>query len=573
VRRGGADAATLDMLGQLEAVTGQPQAAAEALRRAAELAPSNAELLARLAAARLASGDVVGATEAAGGSLRLAPDQRGARAMLAVGALMSGDIAAAEAEFARLPPEAKQTPGGRLLEGTLQAARMQLPQARATLEALVRDQPDFQPARLTLARVATVEGRTEDAERLLTEVLRAEPGNAEAGQQLAGIALSRGPRAAEARQALVAAQAAAPDNTQLAAVTARVLGLTGDIARAVTLLEAAPLQQRGRGPQMPMLLAEARVAAGDLTGAEAASRTALAEDPRSVPARRLLAIVLARKGDLPAAETILREGRITQPADPMLQGTLVAVVREARGLDAALALADQIAQRPEARPSALTLRGDLLAGAGRAADAAQAFADAYAVAPSSELALRRAAVLSGAGRQAEAAVILTEWLAREPDNLPALALLAQFDLQAGRHEDAERRLTSIVARQPANATALNNLAWSLAARGAEMERALALAERAYFLAPSPASADTLGWVLVRNGNLDRGVTLLRQATQASRGEQGPDPSMAYRLAYGLKALGRREEAIAVLRPVLAGGTAFPERRDAERLMADLGAGR
>ncbi len=88
--------------------------------------------------------------------------------------------------------------------------------------------------------------------------------------------------------------------------------------------------------------------AGDAAGAEAASRTALAEDPRNVVVRRQLAVLLTRKGDTAGAESILREGRVTQPADPLLQGTLVAVVRQARGLDAALTLADQLARRPEA---------------------------------------------------------------------------------------------------------------------------------------------------------------------------------------------------------------------------------
>jgi len=530
-------------------------------------------VLARLAAARLASGDVTGATEAAAGSLRLTPDQGGARAMLAVSALVSGDVAAAEAEHARMSPEARATPGGRLLEGTLQAARMDLPGARATFESLRRDQPAFQPARLALARVATAEGKAEEAERLLGEVLAADPGNTDAAQQLAGMVLSRGARAAPARDVLLAAQAAAPDNIALAGVVARVLMLGGDPARAATLLEAAPLQVRGRGAEMPMLLAEARAMAGDAAGAEAASRTALAEDPRNVVVRRQLAVLLTRKGDTAGAESILREGRVTQPADPLLQGTLVAVVRQARGLDAALTLADQLARRPEAQPSSLTLRGDLLAAAERPAEAERAFAEAYAQAPSSVLALRRAGLLVAANRPAEAAAVLTEWLARDPDDLAALSMLSQFELQSGRYEDAERRLATVVARRPSDATALNNLAWSLSMRGADPERALSYAERAFFLAPSAASADTLGWVLVRQGQLDRGVALLRQAVEASRGERGADPSMVYRLAVGLKALGRRDEAAEVLRPALAGTTAFRERAEAERLMADLGAGR
>jgi putative PEP-CTERM system TPR-repeat lipoprotein len=569
VRRGGADAAALDMLGRLQASQGQPGAAVEALRRAAELAPDNAEIMTRLAAARLATGDVVGATEAAEESLRATPEQAGARAMLAVGALVSGDVAAAEAEFARLSPEARATIGGRFLEGSLQLARAERAAARATFEGLLRDQPGFHPARLGLARLAVAEGRTPDAITLLAEVLRAEPGNADAARQLAAITLARGPDAGAARSALEAAQTAAPAEIGLAAVTAQVLALAGDPARAAALLDTPALQARGRGAQMPMLLAEARAAAGDLPGAEAASRAALAEEPRNVVARRQLALILAQRGDMGTAESVLREGRISQPGDPVLQGTLVGVVRAARGLDAALTLADDLARRSEARPASLSLRGDLLLAAGRGAEAAGAFAAAYREQPSGALAMRRAMALGAAGQADQAAQALSAWLEREPEDVQALSALAQFDLQAGRLAAATQRLDAVVQRRPGDAVALNNLAWTLQARGIEPERALALAERAFFLAPSAASADTLGWILVRAGTAERGVALLRQAVEASRGQSGPDPAMSYRLAFGLKALGRREEAIAALEPVLAGGAAFSERAEAERLLADL----
>jgi predicted Zn-dependent protease len=324
---------------------------------------------------------------------------------------------------------------------------------------------------------------------------------------------------------------------------------------------------------MPILLADARAAAGDLPGAEAASRVALAEEPRNVIARRQLAIILARRGDMATAESVLREGRIAQPGDALLQAALVALVREARGLDAALALAEEMARRPEARPAALSLRGDLLLQAGRPGDAAAAFAASYAMAPSSALAMRRAGSLAAAGQAGEATAALAEWLSREPQDAAALAMMSQFDLQAGRLAEAQRRLEEVVVRRPGDAVSLNNLAWLLNEGGTDRARALVLAERAYFLSPSAATGDTLGWILLAHGANERGVALLRFAVQASTRDGVPDPAMSYRLAVGLKALGRRDEAVQVLEPVLARATAFAERGAAERLLADLRAGR
>jgi Flp pilus assembly protein TadD len=198
--------------------------------------------------------------------------------------------------------------------------------------------------------------------------------------------------------------------------------------------------------------------------------------------------------------------------------------------------------------------------------------------------LRTAAAWQTAGDTAQAIAALETWLQRSPRDTAALSLLAQFDLQAGRTEAAERRLATVIELAPTDAVALNNLAWALTLRGGtdNLARARSLAERAYFLLPSPEAADTLGWALVRSGDPQRALPLLREAVAARQvgnpaqpgaAPAGPDPGMAYRLAFALHATGERAEALRVLEPVLAGGASFTEKADAERLLATLRAGR
>ncbi|MBY0338180.1 MAG: tetratricopeptide repeat protein, partial [Acetobacteraceae bacterium] len=174
-----------------------------------------------------------------------------------------------------------------------------------------------------------------------------------------------------------------------------------------------------------------------------------------------------------------------------------------------------------------------------------------------------------AGRPTGAASALEAWLARQPRDPAVLSTLAQIDLQAGRDEVARRRLLDVVQQQPGNAAALNNLAWLVQKAGtpAALAEARPLAERALFLAPTAEAADTLGWILARQGERDRGVALLRQAA-ATR----PEPGMAFRLAWALGEAGHRAEARGVLEPLLAAGAAFPERQEAERLLARLRGG-
>ncbi|MFC7552366.1 tetratricopeptide repeat protein [Pseudoroseomonas wenyumeiae] len=167
--------------------------------------------------------------------------------------------------------------------------------------------------------------------------------------------------------------------------------------------------------------------------------------------------------------------------------------------------------------------------------------------------------------------MLQAWLANAPDDTDALMLLSQLDMQAGRMDAAEQRLSRLVTLKPRDAVALNNLAW-LTSRHEDRTaaaKAEALAQRAYYLSPNQETADTLGWILARNGQAPRAVPLLRRAA-AMRGNT-QNPAAAYRLAYALNATGAKEEALAVLTPALATEQTFPERAEASRLLASCAA--
>lgn len=569
--RGAADAELLDMLGRAHAASGRPREAVQAFQKAAGLAPQDGGIQARLAAARLAAGDAAGTAQAAEESLRLAPGQAGARELLAMAALTRGDITTAQAEWDRLDATQRGGEAAGTLEGMLRLARFDIPGARTAFEAVLRAHPESVGARLGLARVATAQGRPEEAERLLGEVLRRAPANPEALGRLAATIAAGGPRAVPARMVLETAQAAAPAEPALALALASALAAAREPARALAVLNTEALRRPGQGAALPLARSQAHAALEQWPEAEGAAQAALAEDAASVPARRQLVALMLRAGNARGAEAVAQEGLRAQPNNPALQQLLAALAQQTGGLDAALAVADRLADTDAARPASLVLRGDLLLSAGRPADAARAFAAMGARFPSSVLAQREAAAWQAAGDARAATAALTAWIAREPEDVAALTMLAGFDMLAGRNAEAERRLGTVVQRAPDNAVALNNLAWLLAERGgeAELARARPMAERAYFLLPNSDTADTFGWILARGGDTQRALALLRQATAGA----GPaNPGKVFRLATALRAAGQRAEAVRVLEPVLAGGAAFPERAGAERLLTELRAG-
>ena len=151
-------------------------------------------------------------------------------------------------------------------------------------------------------------------------------------------------------------------------------------------------------------------------------------------------------------------------------------------------------------------------------------------------------------------------------------MLSQLDLASGRLPEAQARLEALLARWPDNLVALNNLAWLLGEQPAARGRARGLAQRSYFLAPSVETADTLGWILARDGDLATALPLLRLSA-APRGDGRRDAEAAYHLAYALRASGAAPEALAVLAPALEGAPAFAAQEDATRLLRTLRDGR
>jgi tetratricopeptide (TPR) repeat protein len=374
--------------------------------------------------------------------------------------------------------------------------------------------------------VATAQSNPDEAERLLGEVLRRAPNHPEAMGRLLATVMAGPPRAEAALIVLQAAQAAAPAEPQLAITLAAALGALGQPERALAVVDTPALRRAGQGPQLPLTRSQAHAALGRWQEAEQAARAALAEDAGFLPARRQLMSLMLRNGDQRGAETMMQEALRAQPANAPLQQLLITLVRETRGLDAALQLADRMAGTVAMHPGSLTLRGDLLLGAQRPAEAAAAYAAAAQHGASSALVVRQAAALRAAGQNDAALAALDAWLAGNPDDVEALNLAAQFDIAAGRNDAAERRLARLVERAPDNAIALNNLAWMLQERGRpeDLAQARPMSERAYFLMPGPETADTFGWILSRTGDLERALVLLRQAAGAPRGrEQGPDP--------------------------------------------------
>lgn len=120
---------------------------------------------------------------------------------------------------------------------------------------------------------------------------------------------------------------------------------------------------------------------------------------------------------------------------------------------------------------------------------------------------------------------------------------------------------------PSNIDALNNLAWVYTEQ--HDPRALALAEKAYKLAPtSPGITDTYGWALVAQNQPKAALPILEKAAKAAP----KAATIQYHLAVAQARTGDKSGALGTLQVLLKSNANFRESADAKKLLEQLGAG-
>jgi Flp pilus assembly protein TadD len=165
---------------------------------------------------------------------------------------------------------------------------------------------------------------------------------------------------------------------------------------------------------------------------------------------------------------------------------------------------------------------------------------------------------------------LDKALAANPEQPAALMLWSIAQHMGGDQGKAREGYEKLVKTNPRFAPAANNLAWMIAEEGKDLPRAFLLAQSARDAAPQdPQIADTLGWVLYKQGAYPRAAALFQEAAE----KLPTNAEVLYHLGMAEAKIGKNDEARAALQKSLELSAAHSGAAEAKAVLAALPAGK
>lgn len=494
--------------------------------------------------------------------------------------------------FAKDP---KQSKAGLAL-ATLHLRNGQPKRALEVIEKLVKAEPENLTALNMLGIVRVAAGDRNGGRKAYEQVLSKDAGYLAASLNLARLDAAEG-NPNTARQHLQQVLRTDAKNVESMIELAAIEEQAGNRKEAVRWLEKARDEPKG-AVRAGILLAQFHQRTGNPNEALAVAKMTVAKEPENLAALATLARANLALGDKRSARQVLEDMTRYANYDSAAQldiarfqiaadntsgamyslekalGTrpdwLPALILQA---DIHIGLQDYakaeqriklIAEKYPASVTANRLAGDLALARGQYGVALGHYNTALRKEANSTLALRVFQAHFRNGELSKGLAFLERWIKDQPKDTDVLRTMGDGYLKLGNLTAARGTYERLLKLRPEDPSIFNNLAQ--AALLQNDKAALAYAEKANTLQPnSPLYVDTLGWVLVRQGELERGVALLRDARLRDPG----NPEIRYHLAVALSKTGRKSEAREEVTQALKSPSAFDGMDDARKLLAEL----
>lgn len=556
------DVNVLQLAAELYFLKGDHAQAMRYLDRAAREHPDDARVITRLALTRLAAGDqnaaLVDLERAA--SLGDKPGPAGiAMIMLLINQKKHDEALQA---IARLDRKLRASPIVLNLRAAALLGKGDRAGAREALEQAISSEPGFFAAIATLARLDMQEGKPEAARERFEALLARDKNHVGAMLALADLAARSG-REKDFVTWLERASKAEPRNMSTRAMLVGYHLEKGDNAKALAQARQA-LAAAPEHIDALHLIGAVELASGNHDAAIAAYTRATQLAPRSADAFHNLALAYQASQQTAAAREALQRALQLKPDQLKSAEALFRLETSEKRMDAALRLARDYQTRHPALPFGFEREADMLLVGNTPAKAVPLYEQALAKGGGVPTMIKLHLALHRAGNGKAAEQRLAEWVKRYPADADLRAYAAETSMAAQRPRDAVAHYEALLKARPNDVIALNNLAYLR--YQLKDARALPMAEKAHQLAPdNPGVLHTLGWILVEQGQVARGLPLLAKAASL-RPRQG---TVRYHHGVALARAGKKAEARREIEAAINQGAPFPEIEEARDSLRNL----
>jgi tetratricopeptide (TPR) repeat protein len=547
--------------------------------------------------------DVDGAEQVLRSAVKTAPDQIEPKLALAGLLASRRDFAAGEKSLVELVAQSPADLELLVGLGDFYAGHGRTAEAAATYSKVIDlDGKEAQGlvARNRLAAAALKAGDRGTAGRLATEVLEANPQDADALALNAQLALDRGDASAAiadlrallrnkpdsvpaqralaqayvanndivlAEQTLKSALQGAPGNVQLQLAYAQLLLQGGKSEQAVAELQQI-VEREPANLAAQETLFRLQGATRNFDAAMATASHVKSASPETGFGDYLEGLGYAMQGKPgPAIEALDRAIKLQPGAAEPLTAVVQLLVAGNRPDEAMQRVDRAIAAKP-GNLHASNLKGEILLSQKRYDAAAATFDETVRKAPQWWLPYRGKAMTSLLQGKESAAIATYQQGIAATNSTELLVDLAALHEARGRADAAVAAYDDFLKRNPGSAIAANNLAMLLVSKpgdAASLARAVELA-RPLERSASANFINTAGWVRYKNGDAKGAVPLLERAARL----QADSPQLLYMLGVAQDAAGQSVEARKSLESALALGTSFAGADDARAALDRLG---
>jgi putative PEP-CTERM system TPR-repeat lipoprotein len=553
------DTELLVLLGEAHMNLGQYVAAADALERASRQNPDDLAIRTQLALSRVGAGEVDAAISDLKEMVSLRSATTSAGILLTTLQLKRDDTDEALASIATLHQVHPNNPIVKNLRGTVLLKRNDRMAATRAFKAALDVEPGFIPALYNLAQMSLDDADFDDAERRYNGILQLDPRSVPALMGLADIAITQRDRPKAVR---LLERTIITDPTNRKPFKQLVeLHLSFDDVNNATRAAEQLLENHYGSMDAFEMLARTQVAAGRRDDAMLSFRHA--KQAAGFSGQDLLRIARSQVQieDYAGARSTLLKAINSD----LLEGAYAALVRLDLLLgsrDAATTRALELSEKMPGSALGHILVAEVSMDQGSYREAISSYRRAIAIDDGADQIIGLANAQHFNNDPQAAIITLRTWLQEHPSNLFVERELALRLIGVHQLDEAQRILERLSRTVKDDVVTLTTLArcYQIKKDG----RAQATARTAYALRPEwSVSAETLGWILVTEGDSSAGLKYLREAFSRDK-----NPLTRFHIASALAELGRSEEAKDELKVLLKRGQALPWIASVEALYAE-----